>query len=229
MKIIKLILIITFLISLLVPVNVLANGHLEANIKLFPLCYALKTDTIEIEAEFPVIKGIKNQAAGEDFNREIRDKVLDFTEELKNQSVEFMKDIEEGKLERPFFKYQAMVVYDVKNRDDILSLLFSFYQYTGGAHGLTTVESYNLDSETGENLKLQDYLDRTTLDLQQVKETIIKKIEENQDDYFPGAVEFIRDEEEFDYYLEDDNLVIYFQQYDIAPYAAGNPEFRIPV
>jgi hypothetical protein len=30
------------------------------------------------------------------------------------------------------------------------------------------------------------------------------------------------------YYLTKDGVVIYFQQYDIAPYAAGLPTFLIP-
>ena len=30
------------------------------------------------------------------------------------------------------------------------------------------------------------------------------------------------------YFLEPRSIVIYYQQYDIAPYATGIPEFRLP-
>jgi len=35
--------------------------------------------------------------------------------------------------------------------------------------------------------------------------------------------------EDQDYYLQDGALVVVFQQYEIAPYAAGIPEFKIPL
>ena len=55
-------------------------------------------------------------------------------------------------------------------------------------------------------------------------EDLIKSNEENK-----GVYEFksISDNQKF--YIQDDNLVIYFDLYEIAPYAAGIPEFMINI
>ena len=39
--------------------------------------------------------------------------------------------------------------------------------------------------------------------------------------------EFKSIEDKQKFYIQDDNIVVYFDLYDIAPYAAGIPEFKI--
>ena len=41
--------------------------------------------------------------------------------------------------------------------------------------------------------------------------------------------EFKSIEDKQKFYIQDDNIVVYFDLYDIAPYAAGIPEFIINV
>jgi len=195
------------------------------NIQIYTLKYSLETEAVKIEAEIPVIKGFKNKEAQECFNQKFRDDIINFAEDIKTQAEGFLKEVDQE--ERPFFQYQVYVVYSVKKKEDILSLILSYYQYTGGAHGLTEIASYNLDTETGEDLSFSGFLLRVKMNLEQVKEYIKNEINKEPGNYFSDALDNIRDRNNFNYYLEEDFLVIYFQQYEITPYAAGNPEFRL--
>jgi len=47
--------------------------------------------------------------------------------------------------------------------------------------------------------------------------------------YFEGDMGFKSISDKQDFYLDGDNLVICFGQYEIAPYASGMPEFKIPL
>jgi hypothetical protein len=204
---------------------ILSSGYLSNNIQIYTLKYSLETEAVKIEAAIPVIKGFKNKEAQEGFNLKFRDDIINYAEEIKTQAEGFLKEIDQE--ERPFFQYQVHVVYSVKNKGDILSLVLSYYQYTGGAHGLTEIVSYNLNPETGEDLSFSRFLLRVKMNLEQVKEYIKNEINRESGNYFPDALDNIRDRNNFNYYLEDDFLIVYFQQYEIAPYAAGNPEFRL--
>ncbi len=103
---------------------------------------------------------------------------------------------------------------------------FYHYQYTGGAHGLTYKFSYNIDKETGQQLELNDFLARKDLTLKDVNDKIKEDIKANPGDYYSG-LDFSGIRKDQDYYLRDSVLVIYFQQYEVAPYAFGFPEIEI--
>ena len=51
---------------------------------------------------------------------------------------------------------------------------------------------------------------------------------QNESIYFPDATEKVMSMKKFHFFLEPDNLVIYFPLYEIAPYSSGIPQFRIP-
>jgi type III secretory pathway component EscR len=207
--------------------TIVSSENISKNIQIYTLKYVLETEAVKIDAAIPVIKGFKNKMAQESFNQKFRDDIINFTEDIKTQAEKFLKEL--NKEERPFFKYQVHIIFDVMNKEEILSLVLSYYQYTGGAHGLTEVVSYNLNPETGEGLSFSKFLLKVWMDMEQVKEYIITEINREPRNYFPDALDNIRNRNNFNYYLEGDFLIIYFQQYEIAPYAVGNPEFRIPL
>jgi hypothetical protein len=49
------------------------------------------------------------------------------------------------------------------------------------------------------------------------------------DNYFSGDLGFKGIGDDQKYFLEDGFLVVYFSQYEIAPYVTGIPEFKIPL
>lgn len=133
------------------------------------------------------------------------------------------------KVEQPTFPYELTSNYIVKNSNEILSLYIDYYQYTGGAHGITTRVPYNIDIKTGKELMLKDLFKEGYDYKSIINNSINNEIAKNPDNYFQGKEGFNGVNEKQTYYLEENNIIIYFPYYEIAPYAFGMPEFKIPL
>jgi hypothetical protein len=127
------------------------------------------------------------------------------------------------------FEPHAFVAYTrfevAFNESRILSIPVTYYQYTGGAHGMTEIRSYNIDLRTGKLFKLNEILNNQQIAA--INEEIERQLQEDSENFFPEAAqdfEGVADDQHF--YLENGTLVIYFDLYELRPYALGIPEFR---
>ncbi|WP_024614909.1 DUF3298 and DUF4163 domain-containing protein [Clostridium sp. Ade.TY] len=127
-------------------------------------------------------------------------------------------------------KYELFSKFFVTlERDDLLSFYIDYYQFTGGAHGLTTRRAYTLDVKNGNKLKIKN-LFKNGYDYKSfIDKEIKKQVDANKEKYFEGLEGFNGINDEVKFYINGDNLVIYYGQYEIAPYASGIPEFNIPI
>lgn len=127
-------------------------------------------------------------------------------------------------------KYELFSKFFVTlERDDLLSFYIDYYQFTGGAHGLTTRRAYTLDVKNGNKLKIKN-LFKNGYDYKSfIDKEIKKQVDANKEKYFEGLEGFNGINDEVKFYIKGDNLVIYYGQYEIAPYASGIPEFNIPI
>lgn len=134
----------------------------------------------------------------------------------------------------PIHQYEAYVTFTVSyNQNCALSLYFDQYEYTGGAHGLTVRTSDTWDLSKSRRMELSDFFPGRS----DVKKFLISNINQQiKEQISNGNTMFFEDygkltESTFKmncFYLVEEGLVIYFQQYDIAPYAAGLLTFVIP-
>jgi len=127
-------------------------------------------------------------------------------------------------------KFEANTDFEVeKNTDSILSLKMRYYNYSGGAHGFYDDIAYNIDIRSGKFLELSDlFLEQSNYKdiLNNEIKSQIKSLEsENKENL--GIYQFNTIKENQKYYFNGNNIVLYFDLYDIAPYAAGIPEFTI--
>lgn len=114
-------------------------------------------------------------------------------------------------------------------REDLMSFYIDYYQFTGGAHGITTRRAYTLDVESGKKLKIKD-LFKNGYDYKLfIDKEIKRQIDSNKDKYFEGSEGFNGINDDVKFFIRGNNLVIYYGQYEIAPYASGIPEFNIPI
>ncbi|KQL32442.1 DUF3298 and DUF4163 domain-containing protein [Psychrobacillus sp. FJAT-21963] len=117
--------------------------------------------------------------------------------------------------------------YEVKtNERGILSLSLLVYSYTGGAHGLTIIQSLTFDVATGKLVELKDLFEPNSQYVKILSEIIEKKIVEWE---VPVLEEFKEIRMDQDFYLADHSIVIYFQVYEITPYVYGFPYFPIAI
>lgn len=116
------------------------------------------------------------------------------------------------------------------NRLNYLSLYTDEYTFTGGAHGNTvrTSQVWNLSFCT--MMKLNDFFHCNPYFLIDVLKQINEQIAKEPDIYFDNTCNLVLDTFNAEsFYLTPNGIVIYFQQYDIAPYASGIREFTIRI
>ncbi|PAV30739.1 hypothetical protein CIL05_03155 [Virgibacillus profundi] len=117
--------------------------------------------------------------------------------------------------------------FEIKtNERGILSLALYVYSFSGGAHGMTVIDTLTFDVTTGKRYTLDELFkpdsnyQQVLLDMikSQVKERDIPVI--NEPIVLPGNENF---------YIADKSLVLYYQLYDLAPYYFGISYFPISV
>ena len=131
-------------------------------------------------------------------------------------------------------RYDLAVTFQTPfNQNGVLSLYFDQYEFTGGAHGNTIrcSESWNL--QRGSCLLMRDLFARPVNYKAYLIEHINKQIAEQMetddtiyfDDYACLTVRYFNERQ---FYLTPEGIVVYYQQYEIAPYSTGIPTFVIP-
>lgn len=126
-------------------------------------------------------------------------------------------------------KYIASTYYIAHYQtNDLLSLSVFYYCYTGGAHGCTVQEAYNLNLVNGEEISLQEILKEKKDYLEIINREIKRQIQLNPEAYFDDGAAFQSISPEQPFYVIEDGIVIYFGLYEIAPYSSGIRYFKIP-
>lgn len=115
-------------------------------------------------------------------------------------------------------------------RGDLLDVVLMEYQYWGGAHGASTYQNLHFDLGTGTFFTLRDLSDKPDKMIEELRWNVLGKIWESgqADWYFDDYESTIQHKDDFLFSLGGDGLTLYFDEYEIAPYAAGIPEFLIP-
>lgn len=174
--------------------------------------------------EIPVIHGSNSEISNQ-INKKIKDDILLFYNSSAKEAEEFLDDFEMDES-----NFVADASYKIKkNTPNLVSLIIDYYKYSGGAHGYYEYVPYNIDMRNGKIFGLKDIfndnVDYKTIINNEISNQIkvISKKEESLNQIYDFYS--IKDNQKF--YIEDGNIVIFFDLYEIAPYAAGIPEFSI--
>ncbi|KAF0816752.1 MULTISPECIES: DUF3298 and DUF4163 domain-containing protein [unclassified Cytobacillus] len=118
--------------------------------------------------------------------------------------------------------------YEIKNNQrDVLSLSLNNYVYHyHAAHGMTVIKSLTFDLQKGKQVALKDLFKPGSDYVKRISDLIKVQIRERD---IPLLVDFQAIKPDQDFYIADKALIIYFQLYEIAPYAYGFPMFPISV
>lgn len=188
---------------------------------------------LSYKIEFPQFhsdKYIKNIIL---INRYYRKKALGMENYYKNSLYYDAVDQAEDLAQRNI-SYEAVVVFEITyNRQCALSLFIDRYEYTGGAHGLTTRSADTWNVQTGRRLLLGDLftsdVDYKAFTIQSVTEQIQQDMQQGNDIYFENYRELVViNFSEEDFYLTHGGVTVFYQVYEIAPYVAGIPTFTMP-
>ncbi|HHT7235796.1 MULTISPECIES: DUF3298 and DUF4163 domain-containing protein [Bacillus] len=186
-----------------------------------------KKPYIEYQINRPFFHNFSDSQFQNKLNSYYKNSTHKFKNKLEKEAKKYYKETEGSST--PFHPYVANVDYKVPlNKPPFLSLYVNYYQYTGGAHGLYTWKANTFDLNERKLLHLDDLFQQEDKYKEIIRTEIVGQIKQNESIYFPDAVEKVTSAKKFHYFLETDNLVIYFPLYEIAPYSSGIPQFRIP-
>lgn len=163
---------------------------------------------------YPRVTGMQNQDLEKMINRTITHQ----TEQLiHQQTANLPSPVEE-----------MMGAYEIKNNQRrVLSLSLSNYTYQyHAAHGMTYIKSLTFDLKKGKLCTLKDLFKTGSDYVERLSAMIRTQIQRRNIQLLNGPVRIRPDQ---DYYIADKSLVIYFQLYEITPYAFGFPMFPISV
>ena len=184
-------------------------------------------DYFKEDIKMPQILDGKDEKNINLINNVIKSDILPKAEEAEKTSKEYFGMEGQEKPRFPFEVYSRYTIGDDNN--ELISLYNDYYEYLGGAHGMTTRTSYTIDKEKEKLLTLKELFVQGYSYSDIINKSIKEEIEKHPNDYFNSGSEFKGIVENQNFYIEGDKLVIYYQLYDIAPYVFGIPEFKIPL
>ncbi len=168
----------------------------------------------KFDLEYPQLQGLPDQVIQQRLNARLKRVATDFAAQYKRDAGA-----------------QGEVIYEVqRRRGDILSVLFTASAYTGGAHPLPALMGLTANLRTGEVYRLADLFRQEASWRQTISRLIREEFARRQAREELSLLRpFTEVAPDQDFYLTNDQLVIFFQVYDYTPYADGFPEFDLPL
>ncbi|MDR1531883.1 MAG: DUF3298 domain-containing protein [Clostridiales bacterium] len=168
---------------------------------------------------------------GKTFETSLNKTFSDIFYDNEQNILDTYKEISESAADE-IYSYASDMVYSFQYGDNgTFAVLLDGYDYAGGAHGLETRSSYVIDQAASKLLSLADvfkpdadYKEILAKEMNKIRDTdsedweIVNEITANDLDSYDG----------YNFYFSGSELVIYYNPYDIAPYARGLVEFKIP-
>jgi len=173
----------------------------------------------------------------ENINKEIEKAIAEYTKDAEIRIDEYKEAfIATGGTEEGFAGKDIQVVVDYEiniQTDEYLSFTLTMYEDWNSNYA--EINYYNLDAKTGEQVEISDLLGKDYI--QVANEIILSQItKSNESNEFPlyfsleengfGGFETISETPQF-YINENENAVIVFDKYEVAPGSTGRPEFEI--
>jgi len=163
--------------------------------------------------------------SGKDPRRNFERMILTLTDWYQNEVYVFKKEFPDiGELLNYELYKGGTVVY---NRNKILTIACENYSYTGGAHGLNSIEYLHFDLNTGQQFDLDKLFDENGKF--KLLKLVSGKCEEMKGEKNSELFEETIIESCNNFYFDDKNFYFVFNPYEIAPYSAGYISIQIPI
>jgi len=136
--------------------------------------------------------------------------------------------------ESDYYRYYFSQDVELVRADSrIISLVETFQEYSGGAHGNYGYSGLNFDSRTGQMLVLSDILKDEEGFRQKAQEYIIDSLKEKYgdglfEDYETTVKEMWDREDGPTWYLNAAGVTFVFSPYEVGPYAMGKAQVTLP-
>ena len=214
----------TYQQNLLINSGLLVENKIEVSEQVIKNDYKYLKEDIKI----PQLKSDLFKERADLINSNIKNDILPKVADAEKTAKEYFDNT--GNVVIPTFPFEIISNYIVNlNNAKLISIYNDYYEYLGGAHGNTIRTSYTGDKQNVRLLILQDLFTKDSNYKDIINKEIVRQINLEPDIYFNSGKDFKGIKDNQDYYLNGENLIIYYQLYEIAPYVAGIREFKIPL
>ena len=196
----------------------------KENFKIALISDQQDTDTLILDLQYPQIQGVPN---AEELNVSIKKDLDSAVKDVKSIAEEYAANPEDWNLDTKISLCTRMTPY-IDEKQGVASILMEYSNYTGGAHGTNWNKAYTFFQKDGKLCKAQDLFSDPQSGMTQLRQAVLDKISQEPEMYYPSAAEYVNGLETFDYYIYEDTLVLWFNPYDLAPYAAGLITIELP-
>ena len=181
----------------------------------------LTIDVPHLEGDSPIYASI-NEAF-----EAVKDNLITYGDSMANIAKEFVYD-------EFFYAYSLELGFSVKyNQNGILCVLLEGYEYTGGAHGYPIRQVMTFDLANGWQLSLDDLI---AADEETFGSYVMAEFDRmyNAGDvyYWDNAYELVEysiwDFSRMNYYITENEIIIFFYPYELASYADGFVDIVFP-
>jgi hypothetical protein len=181
--------------------------------------------------DYPQVTGLISRSAQDKINETLAKHVrASYNAYLELEQME-QEDRDSGDLPEYMLDYEYDMSYEVKyNENNLLSILIYDHTYTGGVHGMSTVTAYNFNALTGQRLYLSDVA-KSQSALNKIKKYVITDLTNRAnrgEAIFKEQLSYVEINSKRPFYFSPNGIIIKFYQYEVAPYAAGMPEVKVP-
>ena len=175
----------------------------NSNVKIVDKIYKSKNNYLDINVIVPQVTGISDKKQEDAIN----DKIIKWTEswinEVKEIADEYFKD-----KPTPLMPYQLYARYKLTNNSDIISFYIDYYQFSGGAHGITNRIAYNIEKSSGIEMQLKDIFKDNYNYKDVINKEISRQISKDPDRYFTGKDGFNGIGDNQNFYIKNNTVVI---------------------
>lgn len=184
-------------------------------------------DKIHEDLRIPIFHGNINPSLLEYINNNIKNDILEFKEQMEVAAEE--NDEEEKKKGHKPMPFEISNTYLVTyNKNSLLSVSL-IYEQVINKHNSYIRTTYNYDLQTGRSMSLKDLFIPGINYLEILNKKIKEKLQINKNLYFPNSLTNFRGiAEDQPFYLDENNLIIFFKFSEIAPITSDIPVIRLP-
>lgn len=197
--------------------------------------YYKDTVVLKYKIEFPQLIKSRYRYGMRRFNEYNYNKAIELQEYCETELFKEAKELYDYNQSNdyPVMVYEIILAYDVTYQSNsVISLYTDEYMFLGGAHGNTKREAQNWNIQTGREIVLKELFPNNPyyiIDiLKEINNQIAKQIENEENQYFENYCALVQENFRLEnFYMVPKGVIIFFNQYEIAPYSSGIPTFKI--
>ncbi len=197
--------------------------------------YYNDTVILKYKIEYPQLTKTRYRYGMRKFNEYNYNKALELQEYCETELFKESKELYDYNQENdyPVMVYEIILDYEVTYQNySVVSLYTDEYMFLGGAHGNTKREGQNWNLQTGREIILKELFPNNPyyiIDiLKEINRQIAEQIEKGENYYFENYCGLVQENFRLEnFYRVPEGVVVFFNQYEIAPYSSGIPTFKI--